>query len=88
MRQRPPARLRRPAAGHVAIVAALDLSEVVLAGDAETLSGAFVDTATQTLHERTLDGVIEDVRIRISTQPDIVLRGAAVMVLSAQLGVS
>lgn len=74
--------------GIAPIVAALDLSEVVLAGDAETLSGAFVDTATQTLHERTLDGVFEDVRIRISTQPDIVLRGAAVMVLSAQLGVS
>jgi len=74
--------------GIAPIVAALDLSEVVLSGDMETLSGVFVDAATRTLHDRTLDGVFADVRIRISDQQDIVLRGAAVMVLSAQLGVS
>lgn len=74
--------------GIAPIVAALDLSEVVLSGDRDVLSGAFVDSATRTLHERTLDGVFEDVAIRFSSQLDIVLRGAAVMVLSAQLGVS
>ena len=70
------------------IVAALDLSEVVLAGPSELLAGEFVEAATATLHARTLEGVFEDVRIRITEQHDIVLRGAAVMVLAAQLGVS
>lgn len=70
------------------IVAALDLSQVVLAGSQELLGGDFVDAATRTLHARTLDGVFEDVEIRLTEQRDIVLRGAAVMVLSAQLGVS
>ncbi|WP_313477487.1 ROK family transcriptional regulator [Microbacterium sp.] len=70
------------------IVAALDLSQVVLAGSPELFEGDFVDAATRTLHERTLDGVFADVVIRLTRQEDIVLRGAAVMVLSAQLGVS
>ncbi|PKI92259.1 sugar kinase [Actinomycetales bacterium SN12] len=70
------------------IVAALDLSQVVLAGPHELLEGDFVDAATRTLHERTLEGVFADVEIRLTEQADIVLRGAAVMVLSAQLGVS
>ncbi|UWF77964.1 MULTISPECIES: ROK family transcriptional regulator [Microbacterium] len=78
----------RLAIGIAPIVAALDLSEVVLAGPADLLDGALVDAATGALHERTLEGVFEDVVIRRTQQVDIVLRGAAVMVLSAQLGVS
>lgn len=70
------------------IVAALDLSEVVLAGPVDLLAGDFTDAATRALHERTLDGVFADVHIRVSAQEGIVMRGAAVMVLSAQLGVS
>lgn len=70
------------------IVTALDLSEVVLAGPADLLEGTFVDAATQTLRARTLEGVFDDVVIRLTGQDDIVLRGAAVMVLSGQLGVS
>ncbi|MFY9714628.1 MAG: ROK family transcriptional regulator [Microbacterium sp.] len=70
------------------IVAALDLSEVVLSGPAEMLDGILIDAAIETLHARTLEGVFEDVAIRLTTQDDIVLRGAAVMVLSGQLGVS
>nr|WP_239528644.1 ROK family transcriptional regulator [Microbacterium esteraromaticum] len=70
------------------IVAALDLSQVVLAGAPDLLGGEFVAAATKTLHTRTLDGVFEDVEILLTEQRDIVLRGAAVMVLSAQLGVS
>jgi predicted NBD/HSP70 family sugar kinase len=70
------------------IVAALDLSEIVLAGPAELLAGDFTDAATRALHDRTLEGVFADVRIRLSAQEGIVMRGAAVMVLSAQLGVS
>ncbi|MBP3977703.1 ROK family transcriptional regulator [Microbacterium sp. BLY] len=70
------------------IVAALDLSEVVLSGPAELLDGTLIDAAVETLHARTLEGVFEDVLVRLTHQDDIVLRGAAVMVLSGQLGVS
>lgn len=70
------------------IVAALDLSEVVLSGPGDLLDGVLVDAAVETLHARTLEGVFEDALIRRTLQDDIVLRGAAVMVLSSQLGVS
>lgn len=70
------------------IVTALDLSEVVLSGPADLLDGALIEAATSTLRERTLEGVFDDVVIRLTAQDDIVLRGAAVMVLSGQLGVS
>lgn len=70
------------------IVAALDLSEVVLSGPADLLDGILIDAAIETLHARTLEGVFEDVAVRRTHQDDIVLRGAAVMVLSGQLGVS
>lgn len=70
------------------IVSALDLSEVVLSGPADLLDGTLIDAATRTLRARTLEGVFDDVVIRLTRQEDIVLRGAAVMVLSAQLGVS
>ncbi|WP_194420227.1 ROK family transcriptional regulator [Microbacterium abyssi] len=70
------------------IVTALDLSEVVLSGPADLLDGPFIHAATETLRARTLEGVFDDVVIRLTRQDDIVLRGAAVMVLSSQLGVS
>ena len=70
------------------IVTALDLSEVVLSGPSDLLDGVFIDAATETLRARTLEGVFDDVVIRLTRQDDIVLRGAAVMVLSGQLGVS
>lgn len=70
------------------IVAALDLSEVVLSGPGDLLDGILIDAAIETLHARTLEGVFEDVTVRLTHQDDIVLRGAAVMVLSGQLGVS
>lgn len=70
------------------IVAAVDLSEIVLAGPVELLGDDFVDAATHALHNRTLEGVFQQVQFRLTQQSDIVLRGAAVMVLTAQLGVS
>ena len=70
------------------IVAALDLSEVVLSGPEDLLDGVLIDAAVETLHARTLEGVFEDVVVRRTHQDDIVLRGTAVMVLSGQLGVS
>lgn len=78
----------RLAVGIAPIVAALDLNEIVLSGPADLLDGILVDAATETLLARTLDGVFDDVVIRLTLQEDIVLRGAAVMVLSGQLGVS
>jgi predicted NBD/HSP70 family sugar kinase len=71
------------------VVGALDLSEVVLAGPPELLDGVIADQTRATLRARTLPVFHDDVRVRMTGQgPDIVLRGAAVMVLSAQLGVS
>jgi len=70
------------------VVAALDLSEIVLSGPAELLDGVLLETARTTLLERTLAGVFDDIVVRMTAQEDIVLRGAAVMVLSSQLGVS
>lgn len=70
------------------VVGALDLPEIVLSGPAGLLDGPLAEQAVQTLHARTL-AQFHDVRVRMSEQgADIVLRGAAVMVLSGQLGVS
>jgi len=71
------------------IVGALDLSEVVLSGPAELLDGPFAQATVETLRVRTLAEFHDGVRVRMTAQgQDIVLRGAAVMVLSGQLGVS
>jgi predicted NBD/HSP70 family sugar kinase len=71
------------------IVGALDLSEIILSGPPELLDGALADSVAQTLRARTLAEFHDDVRVRMTAQgQDIVLRGAAVMVLSGQLGVS
>lgn len=71
------------------VVGALDLSEVVLSGPPELLDGPLADQAVETLRTRTLAQFHDGVRVRMTEQgQDIVLRGAAVMVLSGQLGVS
>ena len=72
------------------VVGALDVSEIVLSGPPELLGGSLADQAVETLRARTLAPSADDaVRVRMTEQgQDIVLRGAAVMVLSGQLGVS
>lgn len=71
------------------VVGALDLSEIVLSGPPELLDGPLADQAVETLRTRTLAQFHDGVRVRMTEQgEDIVLRGAAVMVLSGQLGVS
>ncbi len=71
------------------VVGALNLAEVVLSGPAELLDGPLREAAVETLRNRTMADVNRDLRIRMTTHgQDIVLRGAAVMVLSGQLGVS
>lgn len=71
------------------IVGALDLSEVVLSGPHELLEGPLAEATVETLRTRTLAEFHDGVQVRMTEQgEDIVLRGAAVMVLSGQLGVS
>lgn len=78
----------RMAIGIAPIVAALDLSDIVLSGPAELFSDVFISAAIDTLHARTLAEVFDEIVMRVTAQQDIVLRGAAVMVLSDQLGIS
>jgi predicted NBD/HSP70 family sugar kinase len=69
------------------LVAALDLSEVVLAGPAELLDPV-VPVVERTLAERLLPGAGAPPTVRLATSPqDNVLRGAAALVLWDRLGV-
>lgn len=71
------------------VVGALDLSEIVLSGPNELLGGVLAQATAEALRTRTLAPFHEGVQVRMTEQgQDIVLRGAAVMVLSARLGVS
>jgi predicted NBD/HSP70 family sugar kinase len=71
------------------IVAALNLSEVILTGRSELLDGTLAETALATVRARTLEELHGDLSLRMtSLGDDIVMRGTAVMVISAQLGVS
>ena len=71
------------------VVGALDLAEVVLSGPAELLDGPFTEAAIDTLRNRTMAEFHGDLTVRMTALgQDIVMRGAAAMVLSGQLGVS
>ncbi len=71
------------------VVAALDLAEVVLAGPSDLLNGELASAVATTLRERTLQQREPQLLVRLSEDPqDIVLRGTAVLVLWAQLGVA
>ncbi len=71
------------------VVGALNLAEVVLSGPTELLDGALAQATIDTLRNRTMAEFHGDLTLRMTTLgEDIVMRGAAVMVLSAQLGVS
>ncbi|MCI2957904.1 ROK family transcriptional regulator [Agromyces atrinae] len=71
------------------VVGALNLSDVVVSGPTELLAGAFLDATIETLRQRTMADFNRDLTLRMTSHgQDIVLRGAAVMVLSGQLGVS
>lgn len=71
------------------IVGALNLSEVVLSGPASLLDGPLAGAVVETLRTRTMDEFHGRLTLRMTTLgEDIVMRGAAAMVLSAQLGVS
>ncbi len=76
------------------IVGVLDLDEVVLSGQAGLLAGPLVESALETLRSRTMAHLpvpvaVDELLLRLTALgDDIVLRGAAVMVISARLGVS
>ncbi len=71
------------------IVGALDLSEIILSGPTELLDGPLMAATVETLRKRTMAEFHGSLSLRMTTLgQDIVLRGAAVMVLSGQLGVS
>lgn len=71
------------------VVGVLDLPEIVLSGPLDLLEGDLADATAETLQARTFADVGGGARVRLTSQgADIVLRGAAVMVLSGRLGVS
>jgi predicted NBD/HSP70 family sugar kinase len=71
------------------IVGALNLAEVVLSGPTGLLDGPLTEAVVETLRARTIAEFHGGLTLRMSTLgDDIVMRGAAVMVLSGQLGVS
>lgn len=71
------------------LVGALDLAEIVLCGPTDLLAGVLAASALSTIQDRTLREVHGDVTLRLTALgPDIVILGAAAMVLSAELGVS
>jgi predicted NBD/HSP70 family sugar kinase len=71
------------------IVGALNLAEVVLSGPTHLLDGALASATIETLRGRTMAEFHGDLTLRMTKLgEDIVMRGAAVMVLSGLLGVS
>jgi predicted NBD/HSP70 family sugar kinase len=71
------------------VVGALNLSQLVLSGPTDLLDGPLAEATIHTLRNRTMAENHADLAVRMTTQgQDIVLRGAAVLVLSGQLGVS
>ena len=71
------------------VVGALNLAEVVLSGPDELIDGPLAAATIETLRNRTMAEFHGDLTLRMTTLgEDIVMRGAAVMVLSGQLGVS
>jgi predicted NBD/HSP70 family sugar kinase len=71
------------------IVGTLNLQELVLSGPAELLDGPLRAAAADQIRRSTMSVIGDDLRVRTSALgEDVVLIGAAVLVLSAELGVS
>ncbi len=71
------------------VVGALNVREVVLSGPLDILDGVLLDSAVATLRGRTLPEIHGGSDLRVTALGrDIVVLGAAVMVLMGQLGVS
>jgi predicted NBD/HSP70 family sugar kinase len=71
------------------VVGALNLAEIILSGPTHLLDGPLAEATIATLRSRTMAEFHGDLTLRMTALgEDIVMRGAAVMVLSGQLGVS
>ncbi|MFP5359630.1 MAG: ROK family transcriptional regulator [Actinomycetes bacterium] len=71
------------------VVGALNLGEVVLSGPLDLLAGTLLESAAETIRNRTMADSHGGPAVRMTTLGrDIVVLGAAVMVLTGQLGVS
>jgi len=71
------------------IVGALNLAEVILSGPSELLGGTLLESTAETLRSRTMADFHGNLALRMTTLGrDIIVLGAAVMVLTGQLGVS
>lgn len=71
------------------VVATLNLHEIVLSGPAELLDGPLLDAADRTIRERTMEISSTGLSVRTSKLgEDVVVVGAAVLVLAGELGVS
>lgn len=71
------------------VVSALNLADVVFSGPAELLSGPLREATLATLRERTMPVISDGLSLRMTTLGEEgALCGAAVLVLSGQLGVS
>ena len=74
------------------VVGTLNLHELVLSGPAELLDGPLLAATDRTIRERTMPVSGDELVIRTSDLGedggDVVLVGAAVLVLAGQLGVS
>ncbi|KON72544.1 hypothetical protein M768_13635 [Cellulosimicrobium cellulans F16] len=71
------------------VVSALNLAEVLVSGPADLLDGPLREAAFETIRSRTMPVIGSGLQVRMATlDEDVVLAGAAVLVLSGQLGVS
>ena len=71
------------------VASALNLAEVLLSGPPELLDGPLREAALATVRERTMPVIGQELDIRMATlDEDASLTGAAVLVLSGQLGVT
>ena len=72
-----------------AVVAILDIDHILIAGPDDLLGAHFCDDVVASLRTRCLDHVAESVSVRFSRLgSDIVLLGAAGVVVSQELGVA
>ena len=80
---------KRLGAALAPVIGTLNLHELVLSGPTELLDGALRDAVEKTIRDRTMPVIGDELVVRTSTLgDDVVLVGAAVLVLAGELGVS
>lgn len=80
---------RRLGAALAPVVGTLNLHEIVLSGPPELLDGPLGDATAETIRRRTMPVIGDELLVRTSLLgDDVVLAGAAVLVLAGELGVS